>query len=179
MATLAIQLGGLLMAIGLFWPGIQGLRGVPDSTGKKTSKLTAIICLVLGVLLAAASALTTTDGSYSWNGVGAEGGTSGSSQSPTRPTWKRCAFACIRPIMPRAGVGQLGLPPPVTHSARNSRRSLRTSPKAEHSWPSGIESLAASVCGKVAFHPISVWVVGEQERDRPGADSRRGITPDR
>jgi hypothetical protein len=40
------------MAIGLFWPGVQGLRGVPDSTGKKTSKATAIACLILGTLLA-------------------------------------------------------------------------------------------------------------------------------
>jgi hypothetical protein len=53
MATLAIQVGGLLMAVGLAWPGIQGLRGVPDSTGKKTSRGTAIACLVLAVLLAA------------------------------------------------------------------------------------------------------------------------------
>jgi hypothetical protein len=53
MATLAIQLGGLLMAVALAWPGIQGLRGVPDSTGKKTSKGTAVACLVLAGLLAA------------------------------------------------------------------------------------------------------------------------------
>ena len=53
MATLAIQLGGLMMALALVWPGIQGLRGVPDSTGKKTSKATAVVCLILSVLLAA------------------------------------------------------------------------------------------------------------------------------
>jgi hypothetical protein len=53
MATLAVQLGGLLMAAGLAWAGVQGLRGVPDSSGKTTSKGTAIACLVLAALLAA------------------------------------------------------------------------------------------------------------------------------
>jgi hypothetical protein len=43
------------MAMALIWPGIQGLRGVPDSRGKKTSKGTAVACLVLGVLVAAAA----------------------------------------------------------------------------------------------------------------------------
>ena len=51
MATLAIQLGGLLMAAGLAWVGVQGLRGVPDSTGKTTDKGTAIACLVIAAVL--------------------------------------------------------------------------------------------------------------------------------
>lgn len=55
MATLVIQVGGLLMAAALAWPGIQGLRGVPDSTGKRTSRGTAIVCLLLAILLAAAA----------------------------------------------------------------------------------------------------------------------------
>ena len=55
MATLAVQLGGLLIAVALAWPGIQGLRGVPDSTGKKTSKGTAIVCLVLAFVVVAAA----------------------------------------------------------------------------------------------------------------------------
>jgi hypothetical protein len=51
MATLAIQLGGVLMAAGLAWVGVQGLRGVPDSTGKTTDKRTAIACLVIAAVL--------------------------------------------------------------------------------------------------------------------------------
>ncbi len=51
MGTLAIQAGGLMMAVGIAWAGIQGLRGVPDSTGKKTSKGTAIACLVIATCL--------------------------------------------------------------------------------------------------------------------------------
>jgi hypothetical protein len=57
MATLAIMAGGLLMAIGIAWPGIQGLRGVPDSSGKVTSKGTAVACLVLAVILGSAAIL--------------------------------------------------------------------------------------------------------------------------
>jgi hypothetical protein len=41
------------MAIGLAWPAIQGLRGIPDPNGKKTSIGTAIACLILAVLVAA------------------------------------------------------------------------------------------------------------------------------
>ena len=32
-------------------PGVQGLRGVPESNGKVTSKGTAVACLVLAALL--------------------------------------------------------------------------------------------------------------------------------
>jgi hypothetical protein len=53
MATLMVQLGGACLAAGLVWLGVQGLRGVPDSTGKTTSKGTAVVCLVLAALLAA------------------------------------------------------------------------------------------------------------------------------
>lgn len=53
MGTMLIQLGGLVIAAGLAWVGAQGLRGVPDSTGKKTSHGTAIACLILAALLAA------------------------------------------------------------------------------------------------------------------------------
>ena len=53
MATLAVQAGGLVIAAGIAWIGVQGLRGVPDSSGKVTSKGTAIVCLVLAALLAA------------------------------------------------------------------------------------------------------------------------------
>jgi hypothetical protein len=55
MATLAIQLGGLVIAAGLGWVGVQGLRGVPDSTGKTTDRTTAITCIVLAALLAGAA----------------------------------------------------------------------------------------------------------------------------
>jgi hypothetical protein len=51
MATIGIQLGGLLIAAALAWAGIQGLRGVPDTTGKTTGKGTAIACLVIAALL--------------------------------------------------------------------------------------------------------------------------------
>ena len=47
-----IQLGGLAMAFALLWVGVQGLRGAPDSNGKKTSKGVAITCLLLGLLIA-------------------------------------------------------------------------------------------------------------------------------
>jgi hypothetical protein len=53
MATLAIQAGSLVLAVGLGWVGVQGLRGVPESNGKVTSKATAVACLVLAALLAA------------------------------------------------------------------------------------------------------------------------------
>lgn len=43
------QIGLLVLAVGLLIVGIQGLRGVPDSTGKKTSKGVAITCIVLAV----------------------------------------------------------------------------------------------------------------------------------
>ena len=51
MATLAIQLGGLMMAGALAWVWVQWLRGVPDSTGKMTDKPTAIACLVIAAVL--------------------------------------------------------------------------------------------------------------------------------
>jgi len=55
MSMLAIQLGGLMIAAGIAYVGIQGLRGVPDSSGKVTSKPTAIVCLFIAALLAAAA----------------------------------------------------------------------------------------------------------------------------
>jgi hypothetical protein len=55
MATYAIQAGGLVIAGAIAWVGIQGLRGVPDKSGKVTSKGTAIVCLCIGVLLGAAA----------------------------------------------------------------------------------------------------------------------------
>jgi hypothetical protein len=57
MATLAIQLGGLVMAAALAWVGVQGLRGVPDSTGKVTPRGIAIVCLVLAAALGVAALL--------------------------------------------------------------------------------------------------------------------------
>jgi hypothetical protein len=57
LATLAIQLGGLLIAAGLAWVGVQGLRGVPDTSGKTTDKGTAIACLVLAALLGVGAAV--------------------------------------------------------------------------------------------------------------------------
>lgn len=48
-----VQLGLILVAGGLAWAGVQGLRGVPDSKGKATSKGTAIACLAFALLLAA------------------------------------------------------------------------------------------------------------------------------
>jgi hypothetical protein len=47
------QIGLLALAAGLLFIAIQGLRGVPDSTGKQTSKSVAVVCLVLAVGLAA------------------------------------------------------------------------------------------------------------------------------
>jgi hypothetical protein len=43
------QIGLLAVAVGLLFVGVQGLRGVPDSTGKQTSKGVAVACLVLAV----------------------------------------------------------------------------------------------------------------------------------
>lgn len=43
------QIGLAVLALGLLFLGVQGLRGVPDSTGKKTSKGVAVTCLVLAV----------------------------------------------------------------------------------------------------------------------------------
>ena len=51
MATFAIVAGGLTMAFGIAWVGIQGLRGVPDSNGKKTTKWTAVGALVVASLI--------------------------------------------------------------------------------------------------------------------------------
>ena len=56
MATLAVMAGGLLMAAGMAWVGVQGLRGVPDSTGQKTSKGTAVACPVLATRVGGAAA---------------------------------------------------------------------------------------------------------------------------
>jgi hypothetical protein len=38
--------------IGLLVIAVQGFRGVPDSTGKPTSKGVAVVCLVLALALA-------------------------------------------------------------------------------------------------------------------------------
>lgn len=57
MATLAIQAAGIVFALGLVWVGVQGLRGVPDSSGKVTPKGTAIACLVIAGVLAVAAVL--------------------------------------------------------------------------------------------------------------------------
>jgi hypothetical protein len=55
MATLMIQVGGLVMAAALAWAGVQGLRGVPDSSGKVTPKGTAVACLVIAAVLGIAA----------------------------------------------------------------------------------------------------------------------------
>jgi hypothetical protein len=57
MGMLLVQLGGLVIAAGLVWVGVQGLRGVPDSTGKKTDKGTAIACLVIAGMLSVGALL--------------------------------------------------------------------------------------------------------------------------
>ncbi len=49
MAQLAAQLGFLAMAALVFFVAVQGFRGVPDTTGKKTSKGVAVVCLLLGI----------------------------------------------------------------------------------------------------------------------------------
>ena len=51
MAMLMVMAGGCLIAFGLTWAGVQGLRGVPDSNGKMTSKGTAIALLVFAALV--------------------------------------------------------------------------------------------------------------------------------
>lgn len=43
------QIGLGVLALGLLFLGVQGLRGVPDSTGKKTSTGVAVTCIVLAV----------------------------------------------------------------------------------------------------------------------------------
>jgi hypothetical protein len=48
-----VLLGGLMVTAGLGWVGVQGLRGIPDSSGKPTSRPVAVVCLVLAVLVAA------------------------------------------------------------------------------------------------------------------------------
>ena len=55
MAEIAIMAGGALMAVGIAWVGVQGLRGVPDSKGKATAKSTAVACLVIAAALAIAA----------------------------------------------------------------------------------------------------------------------------
>ena len=52
------QIGLLVLAVGLLFVGVQGLRGVPDSTGKKTSKGVAVTCIVLAVETVGALVLT-------------------------------------------------------------------------------------------------------------------------
>lgn len=47
------QIGLLVLAVGMLFVGVQGLRGVPDSNGKKTPKSVAMVCLVLAAGLAA------------------------------------------------------------------------------------------------------------------------------
>ena len=51
MATIAILIGGSMMAGSIAWIGIQGLRGIPDSNGKSTSKATAIAALIVALLI--------------------------------------------------------------------------------------------------------------------------------
>ena len=51
MATLAILVGGLIMAFSIAWVGVQGLRGIPDSTGKRTTKATAVAALIVAFLI--------------------------------------------------------------------------------------------------------------------------------
>ncbi|MBP3957943.1 hypothetical protein J8F10_22035 [Gemmata sp. G18] len=41
------QIALLAVAVGMLFVGVQGLRGVPDSNGKKTSPAVAIVCLLL------------------------------------------------------------------------------------------------------------------------------------
>lgn len=55
MATLVIQIGGLCIAAGLIFTGIQGLRSGQDPEGKATSMPTAIACVVIGIVVAVAS----------------------------------------------------------------------------------------------------------------------------
>ena len=57
MATIAIQVGGIVMGSAIAWVGIQGLRGIPDKAGKVTDKGTAIASLVIGVVVAAAGVI--------------------------------------------------------------------------------------------------------------------------
>jgi hypothetical protein len=52
MATIGIQIGCLIMAIPMVIAGIQGLRGIPDSSkGQRTSKPVAIACLLLAAVV--------------------------------------------------------------------------------------------------------------------------------
>ena len=51
MATLAILVGGLMMAGSIAWVGVQGLRGIPDSNGKSTSKATSVAALIVALLI--------------------------------------------------------------------------------------------------------------------------------
>ena len=44
-----LQIGAVIMVLGLSYAGIQGLRGVPDKNGKKTNPIVAAICLILAV----------------------------------------------------------------------------------------------------------------------------------
>jgi hypothetical protein len=55
MATLVIQVGGLCIAAGLIFTGVQGLRSGKDIEGKATSTPTAVACVVIGVVVAVAS----------------------------------------------------------------------------------------------------------------------------
>jgi hypothetical protein len=59
----------LLIAGGVAWVAVRGLRGLPDSTGKKTTKGTAIVTLVVALLLAA-GAITTPWWIWGWNPSG-------------------------------------------------------------------------------------------------------------
>jgi hypothetical protein len=42
-----IQIGCVVLAIGLLYSGVQGLRGRPDADDKQTSKPVAVVCLIL------------------------------------------------------------------------------------------------------------------------------------
>jgi hypothetical protein len=47
------QIGLLVLAVGLAFVGVQGLRGKPDSDGKTTPKSVAVVTLILAAGLAA------------------------------------------------------------------------------------------------------------------------------
>lgn len=46
-----VQIGCVVLAIGMLYAGIQGLGGRPDSDGKQTSKPVAIACLILAAAI--------------------------------------------------------------------------------------------------------------------------------
>lgn len=46
-----IQIGCVLIAVGMIYAGIQGMRGQPDKHGKTTPKSVAIACFVLAAVM--------------------------------------------------------------------------------------------------------------------------------